>query len=62
MDGDLGWCLAGFRVQEEHTNVFQALHGAFSATLLDNISTLTLITDDPSCLKHLGVSVNMGLQ
>ncbi|KAI4466166.1 thioesterase superfamily member-related [Holotrichia oblita] len=39
---DNGGCVAEFTVQEEHTNPMGTLHGGFSATLIDNVSSYGL--------------------
>lgn len=51
-----GKCTAEFKVEEEHQNFGGTLHGGFSATLVDGISTLALMTYGR---QVPGVSVDM---
>jgi len=53
-----GWCRAEFRVEPEHTNVAGLLHGGFTASLVDSISTLALLTHHR---RVPGVSVNLSI-
>ncbi|XP_055915288.1 acyl-coenzyme A thioesterase 13-like [Eupeodes corollae] len=53
--GGDGKCLAEFTVSEEHLNRGGGLHGGFTATLVDNITTYALMSKD--C--HPGVSVDL---
>lgn len=53
-----GKCVAEMTVGEEHSNDFGTLHGAMTATLVDNVSTLALVT---SKREAYGVSVDMHL-
>lgn len=45
-------------VEESHLNVNGTLHGGFTATLVDSISTLAIISADDS---KPGVSVDMNI-
>ncbi|KAK9719294.1 Thioesterase superfamily [Popillia japonica] len=42
VSADNGGCVAEFTVQEEHTNPMGTLHGGFSATLIDDVSSFAL--------------------
>lgn len=53
-----GKCIAEMTVGQEHSNDFGTLHGAMTATLVDNVSTLALFT---SKREAYGVSVDMHL-
>ena len=61
VDGDIGRCIAGLRVEQEHCNYYGTLHGGCTATLIDCISTYALVQDTEDSLKKLGVSVNMNI-
>jgi len=62
VDGDVGRCVVELKVGQEHTNQFGTLHGGFSATLVDAITTYSLLTTDAGSLYKLGVSVNLSLE
>ena len=47
------------KVEQEHTNAFGSLHGGFSATLVDMISTYALIVDKLTTTPNTGVSVDL---
>ncbi|XP_055385638.1 acyl-coenzyme A thioesterase 13-like [Condylostylus longicornis] len=53
--GGDGKCSAQFTVSEEHLNRGGGLHGGFTATLIDNITTYALMTAE----SHPGVSVDL---
>ncbi|XP_062952969.1 acyl-coenzyme A thioesterase 13 [Cynocephalus volans] len=46
------------KVEEQHTNKMGTLHGGFTATLIDNISTLLLLCSERGVT---GVSVDMNI-
>lgn len=54
--GGDGKCVAEFEVAEEHLNEGGGLHGGFTATAVDVISTLALMTKDDAVP---GVSVDI---
>lgn len=50
--------MAKFTVDKEHTNLNGTLHGGLTATLVDSISTVALVTTEP----HLpGVSTDLNV-
>ena len=53
--------LVGLTLEKEHLNKFGGLHGGLSATLVDSISTVALVTDEEDFFKRLGVSVNLSV-
>ncbi|CAG2065631.1 unnamed protein product [Timema podura] len=53
-----GRCLAQMVVAEEHQNTFGTLHGGFTATVVDEVSTLALMTTGSG---HPGVSVDLNV-
>nr|CAD7402127.1 unnamed protein product [Timema cristinae] len=53
-----GRCLAQLVVAEEHQNTFGTLHGGFTATVVDEVSTLALMTTGSG---HPGVSVDLNV-
>ncbi|XP_050702977.1 acyl-coenzyme A thioesterase 13-like [Eriocheir sinensis] len=53
-----GRCSATVKVDKEHTNRTGNLHGGFTATLVDAVSTLALMTAEGG---SPGVSVNMNI-
>uniref|UniRef100_A0A0K8TRV6 Thioesterase domain-containing protein n=1 Tax=Tabanus bromius TaxID=304241 RepID=A0A0K8TRV6_TABBR len=55
ISGGDGQCIAEFTVAEEHLNQAGGLHGGFTATLVDNVTTYALMTKD--CPP--GVSVDL---
>lgn len=58
MSAGQGRCLAEVKIEKEHTNRAGALHGGFTATLVDVVSTLALMTAENG---SPGVSVNMNI-
>ncbi|XP_037940300.1 acyl-coenzyme A thioesterase 13 [Teleopsis dalmanni] len=56
-DGGDGRCTAEFTVSEEHLNRGGGLHGGFTATLIDMITTYALMSKP--C--HAGVSVDINV-
>lgn len=53
-----GRCLAKVKIEKEHTNRAGTMHGGFTATLVDAISTLALMTTEKGTP---GVSVNINM-
>ena len=53
-----GKCVAEMEVAEEHTNKGGTLHGGLTATLVDTISTVALMTTGPG---NPGVSVDINV-
>lgn len=53
-----GNCKAEFVVQPEHTNCYGMLHGGFSATLVDIISGIALLSSK-SDGAQVSVNINM---
>ena len=62
VDGDIGRCVVELKVEPEHANMYGTLHGGFSATLVDAVTSYALVTDDIESLRNLGVSVHLGLE
>ena len=62
MDGDIGRCVVELKVEKDHSNLYGTLHGGFSATLVDAVTSYALVTDDIDSLRNLGVSVHLGLE
>uniref|UniRef100_A0A182JCU0 Thioesterase domain-containing protein n=1 Tax=Anopheles atroparvus TaxID=41427 RepID=A0A182JCU0_ANOAO len=56
VSGGDGHCLAEFKVQEEHLNRAGGLHGGFTATIVDVVTTYALMTKDNAVP---GVSVDI---
>ena len=52
-----GKCTCELTVDESHLNRGGTMHGGFTATLVDNTSTLAIMTAD----KPPGVSVDMNI-
>lgn len=52
-----GKCSAKFKVGKDHVNMFGGLHGGFTASLLDNITTYALLSKG----SHPGVSVALNV-
>ena len=53
-----GKVLCELRLEEQHMNTGATLHGGLTATLVDSISTLAIMTAD----KPPGVSVNLSVK
>ncbi|XP_060525279.1 putative esterase F42H10.6 [Cylas formicarius] len=56
---DHGNALADFIVEEEHTNPLGTLHGGFSATLVDSVSSFALSTHDKVGCPHVSVDIHL---
>lgn len=55
-----GWCNYGMKVEQEHLNSgLVAVHGGLIATIVDSMSTYTLMTVPP---HKPGVSVNLHIE
>ena len=50
-----------YKVPEEHTNVYGTLHGGMSATLVDIVTSMAVITEDEDSYLKLGVSTNINM-
>ena len=61
VEGSVGRTVVKMKVLEEHCNAIGTLHGGMSATLVDNITSLALITDDEDSVMNLGVSIDLNL-
>lgn len=57
-DGGNGNCTAEFKVLPEYLNKLGGLHGGFTATLVDNITTYALMSKELPGI-HGGVSVDL---
>lgn len=57
MSVENGKCLAKFKVAKDHVNMFGGLHGGFTASLVDNITTYALLSKG----SHPGVSVSLNV-
>ena len=57
VSADKGRCEVEIAVDESHLNRMGFLHGGMTATLVDNVSTLAIISND----SHPGVSVDMNV-
>lgn len=53
-----GRCLCKLKVGEEHTNPGGTLHGGMTASMVDTISTMALLTTEPHAP---GVSVDLSV-
>ncbi len=61
VDGKPGLIVVGgFKVRDEHTNLMGSMHGGVAATLLDIVTTMSLMKEDPTETKF-GVSVDLNL-
>lgn len=58
MSGGNGNCLAELKVQEEHLNRGSTFHGGLSATLIDCVTTIALVSKE----SPPGVSVNLNVK
>ena len=52
-----GQCVCELTVDESHLNRGGTLHGGLTATLVDNVSTLAIMSTD----SHPGVSLDMNI-
>lgn len=57
MSSSQGQCVCEVTVDKSHLNVGGTLHGGFTATLVDVVSTLAIISAD----SNPGVSVDMNI-
>lgn len=57
MSASKGKCVCEMTVDESHLNRGGTLHGGMTATLLDNVSTFAIISNE--C--HPGVSVDLNI-
>lgn len=58
MSGGAGRCVCELTVDEEHTNRGGTMHGGLTATLVDSVSTVALMTTEK---QVPGVSVDMNI-
>ena len=56
--GEPGRCVCEIKVSEEHTNSVGTLHGGFTATLVDIVSTTALYTT-PASARGSSVDLNI---
>lgn len=56
LSADNGKCKGEFKVNEEHLNIGGSMHGGFTATVIDCMSTYALMTHEKN---SPGVSVDM---
>lgn len=54
-----GKCVAELNIEEEHCNALGGLHGGFSATLVDCISSYALMSLPKGNKAHVSVNINM---
>lgn len=54
-----GTCEAEMTVDESHTNFAGTMHGGFSASLVDAVSTAALLALPPSHSPGVSVNINM---
>lgn len=54
-----GKCTASLMVSEEHTNPMGTMHGGFSASLVDSISSWALLTHEKGNCFSVSVNMNM---
>jgi len=59
-----GQCVAEMVVEKQHTNVFGTLHGGFTASAIDILSSMALLThprivEDIDSAPNTGVSVDI---
>nr|XP_018902687.1 PREDICTED: acyl-coenzyme A thioesterase 13-like isoform X2 [Bemisia tabaci] len=52
-----GQLTAEMKVEEEHTNYMETLHGGLSATIIDNLSSYALVTYKPN--QNRGSSIDL---
>ncbi|XP_058835475.1 acyl-coenzyme A thioesterase 13-like isoform X1 [Topomyia yanbarensis] len=58
ISGGDGKCVAEFKVAEEHLNRAGGLHGGYTATLVDVVTTYALMTKD-NCLPGVSVDIHV---
>ncbi|XP_065157217.1 acyl-coenzyme A thioesterase 13-like [Atheta coriaria] len=59
LKGDKGNCVATVKIQEDNLNPMGGLHGGFSATLVDSISSFGLMTHEPWATPSVSVNINL---
>lgn len=59
MSAGNGQCQAELKVEHEHTNPMGGLHGGFSATLVDIISSCALLTHKKGEAPSVSVDMNL---
>lgn len=58
ISAEQGRCVTEIKLEKEHTNRAGAMHGGFTATLVDVVTTLALLSKDQSTP---GVSVDINV-
>ncbi|XP_045614158.1 acyl-coenzyme A thioesterase 13 [Procambarus clarkii] len=58
VSGGMGKCTAEMKVEQEHTNRAGILHGGLTATLVDAVSTMALMTTEQA-LPGVSVDINV---
>lgn len=53
-----GKCLCKMKVEKEHVNAYDTLHGGMTASIVDAISTVALVSTEP---HDPGVSVELSV-
>lgn len=53
-----GTAVAEMKIEEDHTNVLGGLHGGFTATLVDCISSYALLTDKNGEVPSVSVDLH----
>lgn len=51
MEGGVGRATVTFKVKKEHLNVSGTMHGGMGAILVDNVTGVSLMNDDPEAWK-----------
>lgn len=54
-----GRCVAEMKIEEEHTNPINTLHGGLTATLVDVVSSYGLSSLDRGNVPHVSVNLNI---
>ncbi|KAJ8930127.1 hypothetical protein NQ314_017092 [Rhamnusium bicolor] len=54
-----GNCTAEMKVSKEHTNPLGGLHGGFSATLVDSISSFALVSHKNGAIPSVSVDIHI---
>ena len=58
VSGGEGRCVCEMKISEDHLNSYGTLHGGLTATLVDIVSTMALLTNETT---SSGVSVNLAV-
>ncbi|KAL3268935.1 hypothetical protein HHI36_008022 [Cryptolaemus montrouzieri] len=54
-----GKCIAEMKVEQEHTNILGTLHGGFTASLIDVVSSYGLNSLERGNVPHVSVNLNV---